>query len=45
MALLAVVVLVLSLFPTWSVASVIEPAARALVDRAAYVSAVLGGGL
>jgi len=45
MALLAVVVLVLSLFPTWSVGSFVEPAARALMDRAAYVGAVLGGGL
>jgi multicomponent Na+:H+ antiporter subunit D len=42
---LTLVVLGLSLFPTWSMAHIIEPAAKALVDQAGYIRAVMGGGL
>lgn len=45
MAVLVVVILGLSLFPTWVMAHLVEPAAAALVDKGAYVGAVLGGGL
>ncbi|MCF7936389.1 MAG: NADH:ubiquinone oxidoreductase [Synergistales bacterium] len=44
MAVLAVVVLGLTLFPTWSLANMINPAAEALVDKAGYIKAVMGGG-
>jgi multicomponent Na+:H+ antiporter subunit D len=33
------------LLPTWSLANLVEPAAKALVDQAGYISAVMGGGL
>ena len=42
---LTLVVLGLSHFPTWSMAHIIEPAAKALVDQAGYIRAVMGGGL
>jgi multicomponent Na+:H+ antiporter subunit D len=44
MGLLALVILGLSLFPSWSLDRFITPAAEALVDKASYVGAVLGGG-
>ncbi len=50
MTLLAGVILALSLFPTWSLSHLVEPAAKALVDQASYIGAVFatavtGGGL
>jgi len=50
MTVLAVAILVLSLFPTWSLNHLVEPAAKALVDQASYIGAVFataatGGGL
>lgn len=45
MAVLTVVILGLSLFPTWVVAHLVEPAASALIDKGAYVGAVMGGGI
>lgn len=45
MAVLTVVILGLSLFPTWVVSHLVEPAATALVDKGAYIGAVLGGGI
>ncbi len=43
MAVITIVILGLSLFPTWVVSNLIEPAAAALVDKGAYVGAVMGG--
>ncbi|NCC97030.1 MAG: NADH:ubiquinone oxidoreductase, partial [Synergistales bacterium] len=43
MAVITVVILALSLFPTWVISNLIEPAATALVDKGAYVGAVMGG--
>ena len=45
MVVLTVVILGLSLFPTWVVTHLIEPAAAALVDKGAYVGAIMGGGI
>ena len=45
MAVLAAMILVLSLFPSWTVNTLISPAAKALVDKASYVAAVMGGAL
>jgi multicomponent Na+:H+ antiporter subunit D len=45
MSILTIVVIGLTLLPTWSLAHLIEPAAKALVDQAGYISAVMGGGL
>jgi multicomponent Na+:H+ antiporter subunit D len=45
MSILTVVVIGLTLLPTWSLANLVEPAAKALVDQAGYISAVMGGGL
>jgi len=50
MSVLGVAILALSLFPTWSVNHLVEPAAKALVDQASYIGAVFaasvtGGGL
>ena len=50
MALLAGVILALSLFPSWSLSHLVEPAAKALLDQASYIGAVFataatGGGL
>ncbi|NLI96176.1 MAG: NADH:ubiquinone oxidoreductase [Synergistaceae bacterium] len=50
MSVLGVAILLLSLFPTWSVNHLVEPAAKALVDQASYIGAVFaatvpGGGL
>jgi multicomponent Na+:H+ antiporter subunit D len=42
-ALLGATVLLLSLFPSAVLDGIIAPAARALVDRAGYMAAVLGG--
>jgi multicomponent Na+:H+ antiporter subunit D len=42
-ALLGTTVLLLSLFPSAVLDGVVAPAARALVDRAGYMAAVLGG--
>ncbi|HOO63144.1 MAG TPA: proton-conducting transporter membrane subunit, partial [Synergistaceae bacterium] len=44
MGLLALVILGLTFFPSWSLDHFITPAAEALVDKASYVGAVLGGG-
>ena len=45
MAVLTVVVLGLTLFPSWSIANLAEPAARALVDQSGYIGAIMGGGM
>lgn len=50
MTILAAVILFLSLFPTWSLNYLVEPAAKALLDQASYIGAVFasaatGGGL
>jgi multicomponent Na+:H+ antiporter subunit D len=45
MSILTIVVIGLTLLPTWSLANLVEPAAKALVDQAGYISAVMGGGL
>lgn len=43
MAVITVVILALSLFPTWVISNLIEPAAAALIDKGAYIGAVMGG--
>lgn len=45
MTVLTVVILGLSLFPTWAVTHLVEPAASALIDKGAYVGAIMGGGI
>ncbi len=45
MGVLTLAVLVATLFPSWTLSYLVEPAARALVDQAGYVGAVMGGGL
>jgi len=45
MSVLTIVIIGLTLFPTWSLSNLVEPAAKALVDQAGYISAVVGGGL
>lgn len=45
MSVLAVVILIMTLFPSWTVRVLIHPAAVALVDKASYVHAVMGGAL
>jgi len=42
---LTVAVLVATLFPSWTISNLVEPAAKALVDQAGYIGAVMGGGL
>jgi multicomponent Na+:H+ antiporter subunit D len=43
MGVLTAVVLFLTLFPTWSLSHLAEPAAKALVDQAGYIAAIMGG--
>jgi len=43
MFVLTVAILFLTLFPTWTMANLVEPAAKALVDQAGYIAAVMGG--
>ena len=45
MAVLAAMILVLSLFPSWTVRTLVAPAAEALMGKASYVAAVMGGAL
>ena len=45
MAVLAAAILVFSLFPSWTVNTLVAPAAEALADKASYVAAVMGGAL
>jgi multicomponent Na+:H+ antiporter subunit D len=45
MSLLTIVIIALTLFPGWTLSHLVEPAAKALVDQAGYISAVMGGGL
>lgn len=45
MSILTAMIIGLTLFPTWSLDNLVEPAAKALVDQAGYISAVMGGGL
>ena len=45
MGVLTVAVLGASLFPAWTLSNLVEPAAKALVDQAGYIGAVMGGGL
>ena len=44
MGILTVVVIFFGLFPEWAIDSIVQPAAQALADQAAYIGAVLGGG-
>lgn len=43
MVVLAVAILVFSLFPSWTVNTLVRPAAEALVNKASYGAAVMGG--
>lgn len=43
MGILTFVVILFGLFPEWAVDSIVQPAAQALADQAAYIGAVLGG--
>ena len=45
MAVLTLVIVVLTLFPGWTLSHLVEPAAKALIDQSGYISAVMGGGL
>jgi len=45
MGVLTLAVLGASLFPSWTLSNLVEPAAKALVDQAGYIGAVMGGGL
>ncbi len=45
MSVLTIVIVALTLFPGWTLSHLVEPAAKALVDQAGYISAVMGGGL
>ena len=45
MTVLTVAIIGASLFPTWTLSHLVEPAARALVDQGAYIGAVMGGGM
>jgi multicomponent Na+:H+ antiporter subunit D len=45
MAVLTVAIIGLSLFPTWALSHLVEPAAKALVDQGGFIQAVMGGGL
>lgn len=44
MAVLTLAIVGLTLFPTWSMNHLVEPAARALVDQGDYVRAIVGMG-
>ncbi len=41
MMVFGVVIIGFSLFPSWTLSSLVEPAAKALIDQAGYISAVL----
>ncbi len=43
MGILTVAVLLLTFFPTWALSHLVEPAAKALVDQAGYIAAIMGG--
>ncbi|MBL3539556.1 proton-conducting transporter membrane subunit [Aminivibrio sp.] len=45
MAVLTVAVLGATLFPSWTLSNLVEPAARALVDQGGYIGAIMGGGM
>jgi len=45
MAVLTVAVLGATLFPSWTLSNLVEPAARALVDQSGYIGAIMGGGM
>ncbi|MEA4880913.1 MAG: NADH:ubiquinone oxidoreductase, partial [Synergistaceae bacterium] len=45
MTVLTVAIIGASLFPTWTLSHLVEPAAKALVDQGAYIGAVMGGGM
>ncbi len=45
MGVLTLAVLGATLFPSWTLSNLVEPAAKALVDQAGYIGAVMGGGL
>jgi len=45
MSILTIIIVAITLFPTWTLSHLVEPAAKALVDQAGYISAVMGGGL
>src|SRR6056297_734233 len=43
MGMLTVAILLLTFFPTWALSNLVEPAAKALVDQAGYIAAIMGG--
>ena len=45
MVVLTAAILGASLFPSWTLSTLVEPAARALVDQSGYIGAILGGGM
>lgn len=45
MVVLTAAILGASLFPSWTLSNLVEPAARALVDQSGYIGAILGGGM
>ncbi len=45
MAILTLAIVLLTLFPTWVLSNLVEPAAKALVDQGGYIGAIMGGGL
>jgi len=44
MGVLTFVIIFFGIFPGWVVSHIVHPAAMALVDRMAYINAVMGGG-
>ena len=43
MGILAVLIVLFSLFPSLVVNTIVTPATEALIDQAGYISAVMGG--
>ena len=43
MGVLTAAVLIATVFPSWTLANLVEPAVRALVDQTGYIGAVMGG--
>ncbi|HPK06585.1 MAG TPA: proton-conducting transporter membrane subunit, partial [Aminivibrio sp.] len=45
MVVLTAAILGATLFPSWTLSNLVEPAARALVDQSGYIGAIVGGGM
>lgn len=45
MVVLTTAILGASLFPSWTLSHLVEPAAKALVDQSGYIGAIMGGGM